>query len=160
FLWRSRGIEAPPAEAKPVRKLLIASIIIGALVLGGGGWWLWHSLSGPSKPTAVVTTQTVGPYKIKVLGEGTHLRTGDNLIRIEVTDVTGKPADAGSVWLELRMDMPGMAMQAAAQLEKGQSPGVFNGTIRPTGQGEWHASIGYENKRGKNSVNFTTTVGP
>jgi Cu(I)/Ag(I) efflux system membrane protein CusA/SilA len=160
FLWRSRGIEAPPAEAKPVRKLLIASIIIGALVLVGGGWWLWHSLNGPSKPTAVVTTQTVGPYQFKVLGESTHLRMGDNAIRIEVTDATGKPVDAGSVWLELRMDMPGMAMQATAQLEKGQNPGVFNGTIRPTGQGEWHASIGYKNKRGKNSANFTTSVGP
>jgi len=160
FLWRSRGVEVPPAEAKPVRKLLIASIIIGALVLGGGGWWLWHSLSGPSQPTAVVTTQTVGPYQIKVLGEGTQLRMGDKAIRIEVTDATGKPADVGSVWLELRMDMPGMAMQAAAQLEKGQSPGVFNGTIRPTGQGEWHASIGYENRQGKNSASFTTRVGP
>jgi uncharacterized protein (DUF302 family) len=112
------------------------------------------------EPTAVVTTQTVGPYQFKVLGESTHLRMGDNAIRIEVTDATGKPVDAGSVWLELRMDMPGMAMQATAQLEKGQNPGVFNGTIRPTGQGEWHASIGYENKRGKNSANFTTGVGP
>ena len=160
FLWRSCGVEAPPAEAKPVRKLFIASIIIGALVLGGGGWWLWHSLSGPSKPTAVVTTQTVGPYQFKVLGEGTHLRMGDNSIRIEVTDATGKPVDVGSVWFELRMDMPGMAMQAAAQLEKGQSPGVFNGTIRPTGQGEWHASLGYENKQGKNSASFTISIGP
>jgi Cu(I)/Ag(I) efflux system membrane protein CusA/SilA len=160
FLWRSRGVEAPPAEAKPERKLLIASIIIGALMLGGGGWWLWHSLSGPSQPTAVVTTQTVGSYQFKVLGEGTQLRMGDNTIRIEVTDAAGKPVDAGSVWLELRMDMPGMAMQAAAQLEKGQSLGVFNGTIRITGQGEWHASIGYENKQGKNSASFTASVGP
>jgi hypothetical protein len=138
----------------------MASIITGALVLRGGGWCFWHSLSGPSKPTAVVTSQTVGPYKIKVLGEGTHLRTGDNLIRTELTDATGKPADAGSVWLELRMDMPGMAMQAAAQLEKGQSPGICNGSIRPTGEGEWHASIGYENRQGKDSASFTTSVGP
>ena len=58
FLWRSRGVEASPKEAKPVRKLLMASIVMGTLVLGGGGWWLWHSLSGPSKPAAVVTTQT------------------------------------------------------------------------------------------------------
>jgi Cu(I)/Ag(I) efflux system membrane protein CusA/SilA len=160
FLWRSRGVEASPTEARPVRKLLIASIIIGALVLGGGGWWLWHSLSGPSKPTSVVTTQTVGPYQFKVLGERAHLRMGDNAIRIEVTDATGKPADVGSVWFELRMDMPGMAMQAAAQLEKGQSPGVFNGSIRPAGQGEWHASIGYENRQGKDSASFTMSVGP
>jgi hypothetical protein len=117
-------------------------------------------LSGPSQPTAVVTTQTVGSYQFKVLGEGTQLRMGDNTIRIEVTDAAGKPVDAGSVWLELRMDMPGMAMQAAAQLEKGQSLGVFNGTIRITGQGEWHASIGYENKQGKNSASFTASVGP
>jgi hypothetical protein len=108
----------------------------------------------------VVTSQTVGPYKIKVLGEGTHLRTGDNLIRNELTDATGKPADAGSVWLELRMDMPGMAMQAAAQLEKGQSLGICNGSIRPTGEGEWHASIGYENRQGRDSASFTTSVGP
>ena len=107
-----------------------------------------------------MTTQTVGPYLFKVLGEGTHLRMGDNAIRIEVTDATGKPADAGSVWFELRMDMPGMAMQAAAQLEQGQSPGVFNGSIRPTGQGEWHASIGYENPKGKNAASFTTSVEP
>jgi hypothetical protein len=85
---------------------------------------------------------------------------GDNAIRIEVTDATGKPAEVGSVWLELRMDMPGMQMQAAAQLEQGQSPGVFNGSIRPTGQGEWHASIGYKNPKGKNAVSFTTSVGP
>ena len=58
------------------------------------------------------------------------------------------------------MDMPGMAMQAAAQLEKGQTPGVFNGSIRPTGQDEWHASVGYENRQGKDSASFTTSVGP
>ncbi|MEO6751129.1 MAG: efflux RND transporter permease subunit, partial [Opitutus sp.] len=160
FLWRSRGVEASPTEARPVRKLFIASIIIGTLVLGGGGWWLWHSLSGPSQPTAVVTTQTVGPYQFKVLGEGTKLRMGENAIRIEVSDATGKPVDVGSIWFELRMDMPGMAMQAAAQLEKGPSPGVFNGTIRPTGLGEWHASIGYESRKGKDSASFTTGVRP
>ena len=46
---------------------------------------------------------------------------GDNAIRIEVTDATGKQVDAGSVWFELRMDMPRMQMQATAQLEKGQN---------------------------------------
>ena len=85
---------------------------------------------------------------------------GDNVIRIEVTDATGKTVEVGSVWLELRMDMPGMAMQATAQLEKGQAPGVFSGTIRPTGQGEWHASIGYENPKGKAATSFTTSVVP
>jgi hypothetical protein len=160
FLWRSRAVEASPTEARPVRKILTASIIIGALVLGGGGWWFWHRFSGPSKPTTVVTSQTLGPYRFKVLGEGTQLRMGDNAIRIEVTDATGKPMDVGSVWLELRMDMPGMAMEAAAQLEKDQSPGVFNGSLRPTGQGEWHASIGYENKQGKNSASFVISVRP
>jgi hypothetical protein len=85
---------------------------------------------------------------------------GDNAIRIEVTDATGKAVDVGSVWLELRMDMPGMAMQAAAQLEKGQSLGICNGSIRPTGEGEWHASIGYENRQGRDSASFTTSVGP
>jgi hypothetical protein len=44
---------------------------------------------------------------------------------------------------------PGMKMRAAAQLEKGQSPGLFNGLIQPSGPGEWHASIGYENRLGK-----------
>jgi Cu(I)/Ag(I) efflux system membrane protein CusA/SilA len=160
FLWRSRGVEVPRAEATPVRKLLIGSIGMGVLVLGGGGWWLWHTLHGPSTPTAVVTTHTVGPYQVRVLGASTHLRVGENPIRIEVTDATGKPADVGAVWFELRMDMPGMAMQAAAQLEKGQSPGVFNGSIRPTGQGEWHASVGYENRQEKKSVSFTITIGP
>ncbi|MDQ6631010.1 MAG: hypothetical protein M3Y82_04540 [Verrucomicrobiota bacterium] len=38
--------------------------------------------------------------------------------------------------------LPGMPMQATAQLEKGESPGVFNGTIRPTGQGEWLTKTG------------------
>jgi hypothetical protein len=160
FLWRSRGVEVPRTEATPVRKLLIGLIGMGVLVLAGGGWWLWHTLRGPATPTAVVTTQTVGPYQFRVLGAGTHLHVGENPIRIEVTDATGKPADAGAVWFELRMDMPGMAMQAAAQLEKGQSPGVFNGSIRPTGQGEWHASMGYENRQGKESVSFTISVGP
>jgi hypothetical protein len=160
FLWRSRGVEVPRAEATPVRKLLVGSIGMGVLVLGGGGWWLWHTLHGPSTPTAVVTTHTVGPYQVRVLGASTHLRVGENPIRIEVTDATGKPADVGAVWFELRMDMPGMAMQAAAQLEKGQSPGVFNGSIRPTGQGEWHASVGYENRQEKRSVSFTITIGP
>ena len=38
FLWRSRRVEASPTEAQPVRKLLIAAIVMGSLVLGGGGW--------------------------------------------------------------------------------------------------------------------------
>lgn len=161
FLWRSRSVEAPPAEAKPVRKLLVISLTIGALILGGGGWFLWQNLRGPAKPTAIVTTQTVGPYQFKVLSASSQLRMGVNPVRLEVTDAaSGKPVDVGSVWFQISMDMPGMPMRAAAQLEKGESPGVFNGTIQPSGQGEWHASVGYENKQGKDSASFTLGVGP
>jgi len=161
FLWRSRSVEAPPAEAKPVRKLLVTSIAIGTLVIGVGGWYGWQSLRGPAKPTTIVTTQKVGPYQFKVLSKASQLRMGDNPIRIEVTDAaSGKPVDVGSVWFQLSMDMPGMPMRAAAQLEKGEAPGVFNGSIQPSGQGEWHAGVGYENREGKDSASFTINVAP
>ena len=58
------------------------------------------------------------------------------------------------------MQMPGMPMQATAQLEKTAETGVFKGFIQPSGQGEWHASIGYENRQATNSVTFTTSVSP
>ena len=161
FLWRSRGVEAPPVEARPTRRLFIVSIVLGALILVGGGSLLWHGLSGPSKPSAVITTQTVGPYHLTVLGNKSRLHLGNNLIRIEVTDTaTGKPVDVGSVWFELRMDMPGMPMQATAQLEKAAQPGIFTGSIAPDGQGEWHASLGYQNRQGKNSASLTVNVAP
>lgn len=161
FLWRSRSAEAPPPEARPAHRLLTGTIVAALLVIGAGGWWMWHSLSGPSKPTTVLTTQTVGPYQFKVLGPSSGLKKGRNPIRIEITDATtGKPADVGSVWFDLQMQMPGMAMQAAAQLEKGQMPGVFNGFIEPGGQGEWHASLGYQNRETKNSVAFTLNISP
>ena len=37
-----------------------------------------------------------------------------------------------------------------------------NGTsfIEPTGQGEWHASLGYQGNEGKNSVTFTVVIAP
>jgi hypothetical protein len=132
-----------------------------ALVLGGGGWWLWHSLSGSVAPTAVVTQQTVGPYQFKVLGNDSQLHKAKTPIRIEVSDAaTGKPANVGSVWFDLRMDMPGMPMQATAQLEKAAQPGVFAGFISPSGQGEWHATLGYENRQGRDSVSFTVNIAP
>jgi hypothetical protein len=68
--------------------------------------------------------------------------------------------DVGAVWFNLQLQMPGMNMQAVAQLEKGQSPGVFNGFIEPSGQGEWHASLGYQNPQGKNSATFTMNLAP
>jgi copper/silver efflux system protein len=161
FLWRSRSVEAPPAEAKPARKLLTGTVVAGLLVLGIGGWWLWHRLSGPAAPTVIVTQQTVGPYRFEVFSSARQLHKGTNPVRIRVTDAaSGKPVDVGSVWFKLQMSMPGMSMQATAQLEKGQGPGVFNGTIQPGGQGEWHASVGYENRQGKNSTSFTINVGP
>jgi hypothetical protein len=161
FLWRSRGMESPPAEVRPTRRLFLASIIVGTLVMGGGGWWLWHRLSGPTAPTAMVTQQTIGPYRFKVLGYDSPLHKAKNPIRIEITDaVTGKRVDVGSVWFDLRMDMPGMPMQATAQLEKAAQPGVFTGFITPSGQGEWHATLSYENRQGKDSVNFTLNIAP
>jgi Cu(I)/Ag(I) efflux system membrane protein CusA/SilA len=161
FLWRGRGIEAPPVpvNARPPRRLFVVAIVVGALILVSGGWLLWRSLSGPSKPSAVIAVQTIGPYRLKVLGNASQLHLGNDRIRIEVTDVaTGKPVNVGSVWFELRMDMPGMAMQAAAQLEKTAEPGIFIGFIAPGGQGEWHASLGYQSRQGENSATFSVSV--
>lgn len=161
FLWRSRGMEALPQEARPVGALLRGTILAGVLALGAGGWLLWHSLSGPAKPTAVVTRQDIGPYRFTVFSSSSQLHKAKDPVRIEVTDAaTGKPVDVGSVWFDLQMQMPGMNMQASAQLEKGQAPGVFSGFIEPTGQGEWHASLGYQGNEGKNSVTFTVVIAP
>jgi hypothetical protein len=63
----------------------------------GGGWWLWQRLSGPTAPTAMVTQQTIGPYRFKVLGYDSPLHKAKNPIRIEITDAaTGKRMDVGS----------------------------------------------------------------
>jgi hypothetical protein len=75
---------------------------------------------------------------------------------VEVTDAMGKPVDVGSVWLELRLDMPGMPMQATALLERGQSSGAFDGSVPPTGQGERHATVGYENPKSKSAPGAAT----
>jgi YtkA-like len=161
FLWRSRGMEAPPVERRPTRRLLTGIIVVALLAMGVGGWWAWRKLSGPAAPKAVVTQQTVGPYRIKVLSGSSQLHKTKDAIRIEVTDAaTGKPVDVGAVWFTLTMQMPGMNMQAAAQLEKGQQSGVFNGFITPGDQGEWTANVGYQNRQSKNSVSFSINIAP
>jgi len=49
----------------------------------------------------------------------------------QVTDVsTGKQVDLGSVWFEISMNMPGMPMRPATQLENSESPAIVKGIIR------------------------------
>jgi hypothetical protein len=133
--------------------------VVTGLLLAGGGWGLWQSVRGPSQPSTVVLMESVGQYRIRVLGSAPRLHVGRNAIRVEVTEaVTGKRVDVGTVWLDLSMEMPGMPMQAAAQLEKTDQPGVFTGFINPSGAGEWHGQLGYQGPRGQAHVSFTINI--
>jgi hypothetical protein len=51
-----------------------------------------------------------------------------------------------------------MPMQAAAQLEKTDQPGVFTGFINPSGAGEWHGQLGYQGPTGRAHVSFTINI--
>ena len=54
-----------------------------------------------------------------------------------------------------RIALARIAIGHARHADASQSPGVFNGSIRPT---EWHATVGYENPKGKNTASFITSV--
>jgi Cu(I)/Ag(I) efflux system membrane protein CusA/SilA len=159
FFWRSRQVAAGLPLADSGRAKWIAGSLIAGLMLAGGGWWLWQSVRGPSQPSTVILTESVGQYRMRVLGSAPHLHVGRNPIRVEVTEaVTGKRVDVGTVWLDLSMQMPGMPMQAAAQLEKTGQRGVFTGFINPSGAGEWHGQLGYQGPRGQAHVSFTINI--
>ncbi|MEZ5275580.1 MAG: CusA/CzcA family heavy metal efflux RND transporter [Opitutaceae bacterium] len=159
FLWRSRAVEAPTIRERSGHIVRNTAITLGIVLLGVGGWWGWNSIAGTSGPSHLILTEEIGPYRLNLFGDKAKLSVGDNKLRVEVVNAASDdPVENGAVWLELRMDMPGMPMQATAQLELTDDPGVFSGFIRPSGSGEWHGTVGVRVGQVQNETGFTINV--
>ena len=136
-MWRSRETQAEklPETAGEDRKrkgwkIWLTVIIIGAVLVGGWFFWKAGGLGAPKLAERVLTEQ-IGDYRFEVFGKRPQFGVGDNAVRIEAKEAsTGQLADVGTVTLRLNMEMPGMQMQADGVLQKGESPGVYSGTIK------------------------------
>ncbi|MDA1272682.1 MAG: FixH family protein [Verrucomicrobia bacterium] len=136
---------------------LAALVLCTALV---GGWFLWKGGGfGEAKLTERILSEQVGDYRIEIFGRKPQFSAGNNPVRVEVKDpATSQLVDAGTVTLRLNMDMPGMQMQADGVLHKGESPGIYTGTIRVGMAGEWIGRIGYEGPEGMEQKAITIEV--
>ena len=163
YFWRSREIEnnSPTISITKTRKIrwsLIAGFIAALSILVGClAFCVMIGKSGPM--TTIVLSQSIGSYQMKVFSTNSQLKVGENPLRIEVIDPsTGHGINVKTVWLKLHLDMAGMQMQTAAQLEKTDNPGEFIGFIKISESGNWHASSGYENGQGKKQTTFNLNV--
>jgi len=164
-LWRSRETraESPPETAdedlkRKGWKIWLTVILTGAALAGGWFFWKAGGLGAPKLAERVLIEQ-VGDYRFEVFGRRPQFGVGDNPVRIEAKEAsTGQLVDVGTVTLRLNMDMPGMQMQADGVLQKGESPGVYSGTIKIGMAGEWIGRIGYEGPDGSEQKAITIEV--
>jgi len=150
-IWHGRGLpqgrDAPPSRRRRrlPRKLRWALLGLASLGLAGAGSYLYWG--GPTaiqadSGTAIHRGQQSG-VEVALRAQGPRLSVGENALRVAVRDAaSGRPLEAESLSYVLRMEMPGMQMQAEARLlPDPDRPGEYAGTIRPSMGGEWIARL-------------------
>jgi Cu(I)/Ag(I) efflux system membrane protein CusA/SilA len=164
-LWRRRrlpqpsGPEAESAKQKRPRGR-IWSVAFAVVVLGAGGYFLsQHRTAAPASVAATpFATRTVNGLTANLYAPG-GLRFAENDVIIEFLDeASGRPADVGTVKLELNMNMPGMAMNSGATISPTGEPGRYLAKIKPDMAGDWTAKLDYDGQRGQGALSFTVTV--
>ncbi len=162
YLWRGREVEKDEAaevlKPKPRPRWRIWLMVVAAILIIAAGWLLVTKLGlGHQKLATPILSEQVGAFKIDVFSNKPQLIVGENPIRIEVKDASGKPVDVGAVSLRLNMNMPGMNMQSAGVLKQ-EGPGVYSGTIQPGMGGEWIGRLAYDGPKGKEEKAVTVNI--
>ncbi|HWB99900.1 MAG TPA: CusA/CzcA family heavy metal efflux RND transporter [Bryobacteraceae bacterium] len=166
MLWRRRHLPDPrgaeaPVAARPARSPWRRIALLLVLVaIGAGGYLAWqHRAPAPAAAIeAPFATRTADGLTVNLYAPG-GLHFADNEVTVEFLDaVTGRPADVGTVKLNLDMNMPGMVMHSGSTITPTGEPGRYRAKIKPEMAGDWTAKLDYDGPRGRGNLSFTATV--
>jgi len=146
------------------RRLVLASVVILVLIVGGG-WFAWNrfgarssSVTSPAGGTVVRSARS-GNLDIVLLSPTGVLRQGRNTFTIEFRFADGGGlVDAGSVRASANMPMPGMVMSSGMQVKPSATPGRYEGTADFGMAGAWQMAIEWDGAAGRGSVTFEGAV--
>lgn len=180
-LWRRRhlpkenrnsmAITGPAAAVKgePVRPLgnsagrksFFLLLVLGLLVFGAFFAWTKFGNAGQSQTSSgkSFATQVVNGLSVRFIHPQGQLQNTMNEFLIEFHDQeSGELVNVGSVKFDLDMNMPGMVMHNAAEVESTETSGQYRARIDPDMGGDWMGTLRYEGPRGEGSVSFSVNV--
>jgi hypothetical protein len=140
-----------------------AAALIGAvmiLVLATGVWLYSGRSSSPSTAVSGVVMQQVssGDLRIALTSESGTLRQGRNDFMLEFRDDKGALVDVGTVRGTANMQMPGMVMPGAMEVQRTDTAGRYAATAEFGMAGAWPIAVEWSGPRGKGSVNLEGNV--
>jgi Cu(I)/Ag(I) efflux system membrane fusion protein len=141
-------------------KLQAAESMMGMMGAIGMGDWKMESakpmeMGGSMVAAAGPQEKTVGNLKLRMSTAPEPAKSGDNTLRIEVTDAQGQPVPDATVALEYTMDMPGMMIdKAQASHTRG---GVYEAKVKFTMAGPWGVTVSVQ-RPGQAAVRERFTV--
>lgn len=141
-----------------VRFLLLATLF-AAIFYGAKA--LWESRSGES---AVTIEAALPPSATVAVGELTatlrgELRFAPSELIVEFRDAKGELANVGQVKLDLDMNMPGMTMHSAGDVES-LGTGQYRVRIKPDMAGDWVGRLSIAGPSGTAEASFPVEVKP
>jgi Cu(I)/Ag(I) efflux system membrane protein CusA/SilA len=152
-----------PRRSRPIARIFITALAAAAIIAGGLLAWekfgAHLGITGKAGDSPFAT-QTVDGLTVTLSSREGGLRAADNDVLVEFRNVSGEPADAGDVKLELAMNMPGMTMRSAAKVERMNKPGHYRATLKPDMPGDWTAKLSFAGPRGKDETSFPVSVRP
>jgi Cu(I)/Ag(I) efflux system membrane protein CusA/SilA len=173
-IWRRRSLPAEgrdedtipsadqptPSRGRRSARFIITSLIAAALI--AGGYFAWQNFGDRLHPAAAsagapFATQQVSGLTITLSTAGGHLAPRDNQVTIEFRNAAGGLVDAGTVKLEVDMNMPGMVMHSGGAAERAE-PGRYRTNIKPDMAGDWMAKLVFDGPAGKGETGFAVTV--
>ncbi|MBI3757771.1 MAG: efflux RND transporter periplasmic adaptor subunit [Deltaproteobacteria bacterium] len=124
-------------------KLQSATSMMGMMGAIGMGDWKMESARpmemGAQTAQAQPAEKKVGSLTVTVSTAPDTAKLGENTLRIQVKDGTGKPVTDAAVSLEYTMDMPGMLIDKAAAKHTGD--GVYEAPVRFAMAGPWGVTV-------------------
>ncbi len=124
-------------------KLQSATSMMGMMGALGMADWKMESARpmemGSQPARATPTEKTVGVFKVTVATTTEAAKLGENILRIQVKDDTGRSVTDAAIRLDYTMDMPGMLIEKATATHAGA--GVYEAPVRFTMSGPWGVTV-------------------
>ena len=158
------GAAVGPADRIGRPAWLAGGVIVAALTLAFGAWWLSQRAgprdrSGVGAPAGVVQTLRSGDMEITLSSPDGRVRQGRNRFTIEFRSATtGEPVDVGSVRASAAMPMPGMVMSGGVTVTPSARAGRYDASGEFGMAGLWKWNIEWSGPSGSGSVAFEGSV--
>ena len=146
-----------------VGRFVVTAMAVALLI--AGSWFAWQKFGSivrlPAKGAALpFASETVNGITATLSTRSGELQAGDNEVLIQFRNSAGDAIDAGTVKLELTMNMPGMTMRAAGNVQPVNAVGKYRAKLKPDMAGDWNAKLSFDGPNGKGETTFPVSAKP